>query len=76
MPHICKVTMNFTPIHRFRPELQKNDYKGPKSEVSEYGDQRYIGLTNGYNNNYRAVSLAKAETPNTKQSKGGSGYKS
>ena len=69
MPHICKVTMNFTPIHTFRPELQKNGYdEEGNGEVDTYGDQHYIGLTNGRNNNYVPVSLKEAQTPNTKQS--------
>jgi hypothetical protein len=63
MPHICKVTMNFTPIHTFRPELQDNDYLGDKSEVSKYGNQHYIGLTNGYSDNYDPISLADAQKP-------------
>ena len=61
MPHICKVNMEFTPIHRFRPEIQRSYYNGPGNEVSSYGKQRYIQLTNGVNNNYQAVSLADAE---------------
>ena len=53
MPHICKVTMNFTPIHRFRPELQKNTYdESGNGEVSTYAEQRYLALSNGINNNY------------------------
>ena len=68
MPHICNVNMDFTPIHTFRPELQDNKYNGPHSEVSEYGKQRYLQLTNKYNNNYVPVSLANAKTPDFKQS--------
>jgi len=68
MPHICNVSMEYTPIHTFRPELQDNDYYGSKGEVSKYGDQHYLGLTNKYNNNYVPVSLSDAETPNSKQS--------
>ena len=64
MPHICKVSMDFTPIHNFRPELQKNGYGGDKGEVDSYGKQQYIGLTNGINTNYdEAISLAEAKTP-------------
>ena len=62
MPHICNVTMKFTPIHTFRPEKQENTYKGDKGEVDFYGPQRYIQLTNGENNNYNAVSLKQAQT--------------
>ncbi len=61
MPHIVNVDMKFTPIHRFRPEKQENEYKGDKNEVDFYGPQRYIELTNGYNNNYVPVSLANAK---------------
>jgi len=69
MPHICNVSMDFTPIHTFRPELQKNKYDdGSYNEVSEYGKQQYIELTNEYNDNYVPVSLENAQTPNTKQS--------
>ena len=63
MPHICKVSMQYTPIHRFRPELQQNDYEGLYDEVSKYGNQHYLGLNNGYNNNYVPVSLKNAQTP-------------
>ena len=62
MPHICNVDMKFTPIHTFRPELQDNGYNGSKSEVSRYGNQQYIELTNGITNNYNnAISLADAQ---------------
>ena len=61
MPHICNVSMDFTPIHRFRPEIQRNSYNGTGNEVSSYGQQRYIQLTNGLNNNYQPTSLADAE---------------
>ena len=63
MPHICNVAMNFTPIHTFRPELQDNTYnENGNGEVNEYGEQRYLQLTNGKNNNYVPVSLANAQT--------------
>ena len=61
MPHICNVSMDFTPIHRFRPEIENNSYDNSWNEVSSYGKQRYIQLTNGLNNNYQAISLADAE---------------
>jgi hypothetical protein len=63
MPHICNVSMEFTPIHTFRPELQDNGYGGDNSEVSRYGEQRFLKLTNGYNNNYVPVSLNQAQQP-------------
>lgn len=64
MPHICKVTMNFTPIHTFRPELQDNEYNtetgyveskfNANGELSKkgYGNQRFLALTNGISENY------------------------
>ena len=61
MPHICNVSMDFTPIHRFRPEIQDNSYDNSGNEVSSYGKQRYIQLTNGLNTNYVPVSLAQAQ---------------
>jgi hypothetical protein len=62
LPHMIKVTgFNFTPIHRFVPQLQKNNYStiitdknkvnqetGP---VNSFGPQRFIALeaiTNNY----------------------------
>ena len=46
MPHMVKVTgISFTPIHTFRPS--KQSIKGEK-----YGNERYIALTQGGNNNY------------------------
>ena len=61
MPHICNVGMEFTPIHTFRPELQDNGYGGPNDEVNSYGQQKYIELTNGSQDNYKPVSLADAQ---------------
>lgn len=61
MPHICNVSMDFTPIHRFRPEIQDNTYDNSGNEVSSYGKQRFIQLTNGLNTNYTPVSLAQAQ---------------
>ena len=76
MPHICNVSMEYTPIHTFRPSLQDNTYdKGGDGEVATYGSERYLGLTQGSNNNYKSVSLAEAATPNSTQYAWGSGYK-
>ncbi len=46
MPHIVNVSMTFTPIHKFRPELQDNDYDKIGGSVSKYGPQQYIALSN------------------------------
>lgn len=48
MPHMVNVQMSFTPIHKFRPELQDNTYeKDGTNFVSKYGPQRFISLANG-----------------------------
>ncbi len=66
MPHMVKVDMTYTPIHRFRPQKQINEFippgstpinekispKNRKGEVGKYGPQRYIQLANGSNNSY------------------------
>ena len=48
LPHIVKVTgFTFTPIHRFRPEKQVNEYKIGRNDYGEidyYGDAQYINL--------------------------------
>ena len=62
MPHIVNVSMDFTPIHTFRPELQQNTYND-EGEVESYGLQQYLGLTNGAVNNYNNTpTLSEAET--------------
>jgi hypothetical protein len=57
LPHIIKVTgFQFIPIHTFVPKLQQNAYLNLLDEntkgVAKFGDQRYIALNNGVNNNY------------------------
>jgi hypothetical protein len=54
LPHMIKVSsFNFTPIHRFIPEVQKNT-AGSFVTTTGLGDgpQRYIALDSGYDNNY------------------------
>jgi hypothetical protein len=47
LPHMIKVTgFNFTPIHTFIPQVQKNNYRANKN-VASFGEQRYIALANG-----------------------------
>jgi hypothetical protein len=47
LPHMIRVTgFNFTPIHTFIPEVQKNTY-GEDKNVASFGEQRYIALANG-----------------------------
>ena len=52
LPHIIKASMNFTPIHRFLPRKQKNEYKGPGGAISKWGDERFIALSTGRHDNY------------------------
>ena len=66
MPHIVKVDMSYTPIHRFRPQKQINEFVGPneteggkkispknrKGGVGKYGPQRYIQLADGFGSKY------------------------
>ena len=65
MPMICNVSMDFTPIHTFRPELQENGFDDTDSGiVNSYGDQRYIALSNGENTNYSPTSNLTSPNPN------------
>ena len=57
LPMMIKVSgFQFIPIHNFVPSIQKNGYGGGDSDdtgdVTTYGDQRYIALSNKYSNNY------------------------
>lgn len=57
LPMIIKVSgFQFIPIHDFVPSIQKNGYGRGDSDdtgdVTTYGDQRYIALSNKYSNNY------------------------
>jgi hypothetical protein len=55
LPHMIKVSgFNFTPIHTFAPQKQKNDYDGFKNSVSTFGAQRYIALAAGTPENKKA----------------------
>jgi hypothetical protein len=58
VPHMIEVTMKFTPIHTFRPEImsitpKKNqgifNNPDPLKDRNIYGDQRFISLENPYN---------------------------
>ena len=56
MPHIIKVTgFKFTPIHTFKPQIQKNTFdgavRGGANMISAFGSERYIHLSNNDNNN-------------------------
>ena len=52
LPHIIKVTsFNFIPIHNFVPRLQQNIFE-KDGKIQSYGEERFIALNNGDNNNY------------------------
>lgn len=53
LPHMIKVSsFNFTPIHKFTPQVQKIDGKFETPTNLGNGPQRYIALDSGYDNNY------------------------
>lgn len=65
MPHMIKVSLSFTPIHKFRPEIMdlgSNPNTGQSltkedvlNDQNTYGKQRFISLADGFpkkNNNY------------------------
>ena len=60
LPFIINVSgFEFIPIHDFVPNVQKNDFKlgtseGPdvEGDLSVFGPERYISLSNGITNNY------------------------
>ena len=57
LPHMIKVTLNFTPIHKFRPSKQTwaNDFtpagegKALSTVLADSGNQRYIDPNNPFN---------------------------
>jgi len=73
LPHMIKVTgFTFTPIHNFVPRKQINTYGGTGvntgridnennpiygDEVSSFGPERFIALSNGSNENYNNTTL-------------------
>jgi hypothetical protein len=58
LPHIIKVSMNYTPIHTFVPRKQTNAYagsiagQGTGNDISSFGKEHYIALSTGDHNNY------------------------
>jgi hypothetical protein len=60
LPFIIKVSgFNFTPIHNFVPNVQKNIFasnnvsgSGVEGDLDIFGLQRYISLSNSGGNNY------------------------
>jgi len=59
MPHMIKVSgFNFIPIHEFVPSVQKNSFNS-NGKLSKFGQERYISLKNGVNDNYDGVNYIK-----------------
>ena len=54
LPHMIKVnSFSFIPIHTFVPRLQQLEFsKASNFDSISYGQERYIALNNGVNNNY------------------------
>ena len=69
LPFIINVSgFSFKPIHDFVPSLQKNIFANTNQEgtntqgdLSTFGPERYIALSNGYNNNYTKKGTATQE---------------
>ena len=71
LPMMIRVTgFNFIPIHDFVPRRQLNSYANSKNginnTVSTFGRQRYIALSNGYNNNYQGTNNRNYTSDTTK----------
>jgi hypothetical protein len=68
LPHMIKVSLNFTPIHKFRPSKQTwtNEFTSrgegiaTSTVLANPGNQRYIDPNNPYNAKYTDVGLAEA----------------
>ena len=59
MPHMIKVSgFKFIPIHEFVPSVQKNSFDS-NGKLSKFGQERYISLKNGINDNYDGVNYIK-----------------
>jgi hypothetical protein len=58
LPHLIRVSMNYTPIHTFVPRKQTNTYTGSAAGqntgkyISSFGPEHYIALSTGDHNNY------------------------
>ena len=56
LPHIIKVTgVQFKPIHKFVPRVQRNEYNGSPDgigDVTKFGKERYLALANGLSKNF------------------------
>jgi hypothetical protein len=69
LPFIINVGgFTFKPIHDFVPNVQKNIFADTNQEgsntqgdLSTFGSERYIALSNGYNNNYTKKGTSTKE---------------
>jgi hypothetical protein len=75
MPHIIRVSgFQFIPIHNFVPSIQNNGYGSSLSpspdsngKVRNFGEERYISLTNGDTQNYTTNGRGTSFTPPSKR---------
>jgi len=74
LPFMIKVSgFGFTPIHDFVPSIQKNDFNkdtdAGKGKLTEFGEQRYIALSNAFNQNYspsgKAITIPQPSETST-----------
>jgi hypothetical protein len=70
VPHMVQVKLKFTPIHRFRPEINKLNNTPDPSKITQdnittqnpsYGPQRYIYLQDENNNSYDTQPIDSAQ---------------
>ena len=55
LAHIIKVSgVQFTPIHNFVPQVQKNVF-AENGSLKSFGKEQFIALTNGGTNNYANI---------------------
>ena len=74
LPFMIKVSgFGFTPIHDFVPSIQKNEFNkdtdAGKGKLTEFGEQRYIALSNAFNQNYspsgKAITISQPSETST-----------
>ena len=62
LPHMIKVSFEFTPIHNFVPRKQNNTYgndNDPIGLVAEYGKEHFIALQDSIDSNWQVDSQDK-----------------
>ena len=62
LPHMIKVSFEFTPIHNFVPRKQNNTYgndNDPIGLVAEYGKEHFIALQDSNDSNWQVDSQDK-----------------